>query len=114
MIYAVLIFIFVIGADLLTDVQRYFAKRKVNHTRGAILRCIGLGPSVYFLGWQSIPMMFLLYLILFNGFYNLLIGQKWEFLGTTSKLDRMQAKVPKWIKYACFIVSLLIYLKFKV
>jgi hypothetical protein len=111
MIYAVLIFIFVIGADLFTDVDRYFGKRKVNHTRGAILRCIGLAPVVYFLCWQSIPMLFFLYLILFNGFYNLLIGQKWEFLGTTSKLDRMQAKIQKWVKYVLLILSIYFYVK---
>lgn len=109
MIFAVLIFIFVIGVDLLTDVQRYYAKRRVNHVRGGILRCIGLAPVVWLLGWQSIPMLFFLYLILFNGFYNLLIGQSWEFLGTTAKLDRLQAKVPKWVKYALLVASILFY-----
>lgn len=112
MILGVAIFFLVLAVDLFTDVRLFYKKKKVNHTRGLILRLIGLAPGIYLLGWLVIPAMGFLYLILFNGFYNVLIGQRWGFIGSTAKLDRLQAKVPKWIKYAGFVVFLLIYLKY--
>ena len=111
MIWGILIFIAVLVIDLWTDVDRYFDGRKVNHTRGAIFRVIGLAPAVYFMGWLSAPMLFFLYIILFNGLYNTFIGQKWEYVGDTAKMDRLQRKYPilKTIKYIAFIASAILY-----
>lgn len=102
MIYGIAIFISVLCVDLYTDVRLFYKKKKVNHIRGAALRCIGLAPAVWFLGWLSIPMIFFWYLTLFNGIYNLFINQKWEFVGTTAKLDIWQRE-NKWFKPAKYI-----------
>lgn len=105
MIWGLAIFILVLAVDLYTDVRLFYKKRKVKHGRGAVLRCIGLAPAVYLLGWLAIPSMFFWYLILFNGFYNILINQKWEFLGTTAKMDKWQRK-NKWFKPFKYISAL--------
>lgn len=111
MIYGLAIFAIVLAVDLFTDVRRYYQKRKVNHSRGLVLRLVGLAPAVYLIGLESIPMLGFGYLVLFNGLYNLLIGQKWEFVGTTAVLDRWQRRNPwfKWSKYAGLIISTVIY-----
>lgn len=112
MIYGLTIFTIVLTIDLFTDVRLYYQKKKVNHTRGAVLRCIGLAPAVYFLGWIAIPAMFFVYLILFNGLYSVLIGQKWGFIGTSAKLDRWQRRNKwfSWFKYLAAIGFTILYL----
>jgi len=112
MIYAVLLFILVLSVDLVTDVRLYDKGLQPNKTRGALLRVIGLAPCVYWLGPWSIPGLFFLYLILFNGFYNILIGQPWEFLGTTSKIDLFLARFPVYLKYLFLIFFILLYLTY--
>ena len=112
MIIAFMIFKLTLLVDLVTDVRLYFGRKKVNHVRGAILRILALSPVVYLLGWQSIPMLFFLYMVLFNGLYNRCIGQKWEFLGTTSFLDRIQSKyrILVLVKYIGLITSITFYI----
>lgn len=112
MIYGLTIFIVVLAVDLFTDVRLYYQKKKVNHTRGAVLRCAGLAPAVYFLGWPAIPAMGFTYLILFNGLYNVLIGQKWGFIGTSAKLDKWQRRNKwfSWFKYVAAIGSIILYI----
>lgn len=112
MIYGLSIFVLVLATDLFTDVRLYYRKRKVNHSRGAVLRIVGLVPAVYFLGWIAIPAMGFIYLILFNGLYNVLIGQKWGFIGTTAKLDKWQRRNKwfSWFKYAAAIGFTILYL----
>jgi len=110
MIYSVLLFVLVLAVDLITDVWLYREGAQPDKFRGTILRCIGLAPCVYWLGWRSVPLIFFLYLILFNGFYNLLIGQRWEFLGTTSIIDRYLAKLPRILKYILLTFSIIFYL----
>jgi hypothetical protein len=112
MIYGLAIFFIVLAVDLFTDIRLYYKNKKVNHIRGAIFRVIGLAPAVWLMGWLSIPMLFFAYLILFNGTYNIFINRPWEFLGTTSELDRLQKKIPKFIKYLLLIISIYLYVKF--
>jgi len=112
MIYAVLLFILVLAVDLVTDVRLYDKGLQPDKFRGAILRTVGLAPCVYWLGPWSIPGLFFLYLILFNGFYNILIGQRWEFLGTTSKIDLFLARLPRFLKYILLIFSILLYITY--
>ena len=101
MIYGILILILTIGVDLITDVNLYYKKGKVNHVRGAALRLICLAPASYLMGWQFIPLILFAYWILFEGFYNLLIGQKWNYVGETARIDKLQRKYPViyWLKY---------------
>lgn len=112
MIWGAAIFVLVLVVDLYTDVRLFYKKRKVNHGRGAILRCIGLAPAVYLLGWWVIPAMFFWYLILFNGFYNILINQKWEYVGITAKMDKWQRKNKwfKWLKYIAAVGFTILYI----
>jgi hypothetical protein len=100
-----------LGIDVFTDVRLFYKKKRVNHFRGALLRLIGLIPAVYLLGWLSIPMIGFWYMTLFNGVYNLFIGQRWEFVGTTAKLDRIQRKHNwlRYVKYAGLILSTILY-----
>lgn len=111
MIYGILIFLATISADLITDVGRYYDKKKVNHTRGALLRLIGIVPAAYFMGWVSAPMLLFWYWVLFNGLYNVFIGKEWEFVGTTAWIDRMIRKHPwiNWVKYGGLVNATILY-----
>jgi hypothetical protein len=111
-IAGIAIFIITLCVDLYTDLRLFYQKKHVNHFRGAALRCIGLAPAIYFLGWWSIPMLFFWYLVFFNGIYNLFINQSWEFVGATAAMDKLQRKHPwlKFVKYAGLIGSTFLYI----
>ncbi|MEP7375525.1 MAG: hypothetical protein ABI675_19425 [Chitinophagaceae bacterium] len=108
----IILVIATICIDLFTDIRLFYKKKKVNHTRGALLRLIGLIPAVYFMGWLSIPMIGFWYMVLFNGIYNIFIGKRWEFVGVTARLDVIQRKHPwlKYVKYIGLILSTILYI----
>lgn len=90
----IIIFVITLVIDLYTDLWRWRHKMTINHTRGVLLRAIGLIPSIYLLsspiGWTTVAMLFLVgfvYWFLFDGLFNLLRGYKWWSTGTDDPDD---------------------------
>lgn len=95
MIYGIAIAVITLVIDLWTDIKRWTDGRGVSHVRGAALRAIGLIPASILLGWWA-PLMLGLYMILFNGILARLKGLSFWYLGTTSAIDRLLNRLPKW------------------
>lgn len=111
--------------DVRTDFARW-DKGTVNHVRGAWLRLLGFVPTTL-LDWHSV-LLWLPYWPLFDGVLGVWKREQWRqrngiaycpfgwfYLGTTSRLDRMQHKY-KWlvgVKYGLAGAALIIYLTFK-
>lgn len=104
MIYGIIIWLITLVIDLWTDVRLWYKKKKVNHVRGALLRLLGLIPACYFAKWFA-PVLLFAFWISFNGFYNILTGQKWFRKGTTAKLD----KLPVWVPYVGLVASVIVW-----
>lgn len=68
----------------------------VNHTRGAILRLIGIGVSIIFIGWAGVLPSLLLYWFLFDSWMGYAMVEDVTYIGGTSWLDKLQRK----FKYA--------------
>ena len=110
MIWGLVIFLVTLVAKLNYDLWQYHSRKTINHAREAAVVFILLTVASWLSGWISAPMWFLGFWILFNGIFNILIGQKWGYLGSTAKLDILETKY-KWItavKYALFIASVII------
>lgn len=121
--WGIILFIATLIVDLITDYRRHLKGTGINHTRGAILRLIGLVPAGIFLSFsktfQVLPhiwvvplLMICMYWIIFNGFFNVLIGQKWGYLGTTAWLDRKEQEYP-WLtpgKYIGAVASIIMFI----
>jgi hypothetical protein len=114
-IYGIIIWLLTLIIDLWTDYRLYLKYRNTvrpkgygNHVRGALLRVIPLAVASFFAKWLS-PVLLFGYWILFNGFYNILTGQKWFRKGTTAKLD----KLPVWVPYVGLAVSAITYVLIK-
>jgi hypothetical protein len=100
-------------ADLWTDYRMYLTGKPVNHIRGAWLRLIGLVPAALLIGWPGVVTLFS-YWAIFDVCYALLIGQKWNYIGTTSWLDKQQRVFPGlvWLKFigaGASIITAIIY-----
>jgi hypothetical protein len=110
LIWAFLIFFATLAIDLYTDIRLFYRRRPVKHVRGAILRLLGLIPACLFGGWVFVPFAFFGYWSLFDTLWGLFTSRKWPFIGSTSKLDRLQRKYPAllWFKYLGFIASIVI------
>jgi len=96
MILSAIIFLAILGVDLLTDLRRYLKREKINHVRGFLLRIAGLIPSVVFLPHDHVlgaAVEGLLYMTLFNGLFNIMIGQNWFYIGSTSWIDKQMRKL---------------------
>lgn len=113
MIIAWLIWLATLVIDLFTDVRRYYQRRAVDHTRGAVLRLFGLVPACALGGWAFIPVALFGYWILFNGLYNVFTGRRWFYVGGTANLDKLERRYPwiVWVKYLAFLTSIIIYAK---
>lgn len=108
MIPALAIWLAVLVIDLLTDYHQW---AKVNHIRGALLRCIGLAiPAVLYL-----PTLYLLplYHVLFNGILASMKGLGWFYVGTTARLDRLIRRFPilYLIIYALATVGVILFIE---
>lgn len=68
----------------------------VNHNRGAILRLIGIGVSVIFIGWWGILPAFFVYWWAFDSWMGYVMVKDVTYIGGTSFLDKLQRK----FKYA--------------
>lgn len=106
-------FLLVLCIDVITDVK---LGEGVNHTRGALIRTLGLIPSLVFfimakgvererilwIGLIALIMMGFNYLNLFDGFYNLCRGYSWFFTGSEdgagdAKTDNFFQAIPIWL-----------------
>lgn len=125
----ILIFLAVLIVDLITDYRRHLSKKPINHTKGFFLRLAGLIPAILFLpglkvwesGWglnqfvdtvYGAGMIGMLYLILFNGIFGVLIAGNFFFLGTTSKIDRLMRRLGIWawvIQYGLLVAFTILY-----
>lgn len=112
MIYGIIIFFVMLGLKLAVDVKLYQSRKVNNHKLGPALVFIGLIICSYLAGWLSTPMWFFGWWVLFDGFYNILIGQPWLRVGETAWLDRMQRKYHglPWLKYTMAILSIILYI----
>lgn len=112
LIIAVCLFAAVLIGKLAVDFQLYQSRKVNEHLLGPVIVFIVLVVCSFLAGWKSVGIWFMGYWILFNGFYAVLIGQKWGFLGTTSKLDIFERK-NKWVtpaKYILFIGSVIFFI----
>lgn len=89
--WAVLIILVTLAVDLWTDYRR--RNGQVNHIRGFWLRLIGFVPAVI-VGGLYAPWLVFPYWAVFDGWMGLLLKQGWFYLGTTSRLDRVQRHYP--------------------
>lgn len=103
--------------DLITDYRIRISGKQVNHTRGALLRVIGLIPAGLFLSLSpefkpllqavAVPgMFFFTYWSLFDPAYNILTGEKVFYIGGTASLDKLQRK-HRWLVPGKYIASVL-------
>ena len=112
----------VLTIDLVTDYRLWLKYRNqvkpegsVKHTYGALIRMAGLAaPIVLTFPWLASAIIFG-YWIFFDGIFNLLTGENWFRIGTTSTIDKFQLKYPwaRWIKYIGFILSVLLFFVIK-
>lgn len=124
MLYALILFLIILGVDLWTDSRRIRKGLSIDHTRGAIFRALGLLPSTILLAndlriWIvpgliiSDLLIFSLWWLLFDGFLNLLIGKPWTSVGTTSSLDKILSEMTageRWfLKLSLILISAFIY-----
>lgn len=86
---AIFVFIAVLLIDLFTDYQLWKHKKPINHTRGSLLRLIGLAPCVILLRLSSTPLIFFLYWTLFDGLFNIIRKQPFWSTGTNDPDDAL-------------------------
>lgn len=89
------LFILTLIIDLITDYRLWLKKKTVQHIRGALLRCVGLIPAFFLMGWRSLGLA-LVYWVLCDGLMGVLIARNFFFIGTTSKLDQLKTKY-RWL-----------------
>jgi hypothetical protein len=109
MILAVIVFVAAIVAKLVVDYNKWEKGEKVDHNKEAwyaagvatVLTIIG--------GLESLPMWVFLGWTLFDILFALTMGQKWDYVGDTSQLDKLQRKYPflKYAKYSLAILSVI-------
>lgn len=115
MIWSLIIFFATLIGKLANDLNLYHSRKVNKHWVGAIYITGALIICSLIVGWKTAPMWFFSYWALFDTAYALLIGQKWYYTGDTAYLDKLQKQYPviKWIKYAGFIISVVVILLFK-
>jgi hypothetical protein len=94
-LYAIILFTATLTIDLATDYRRWLRGKPINHTRGAVLRLIGLLPAVVLLSWHgsfwlivaATLMTGFLYINLFDGLFNILRGFPWFYPGSDGPED---------------------------
>jgi hypothetical protein len=109
MVIAVILFFLTLAAKLAVDVRLYLSGKPNRHTLGPVIVFVVLVACSWIAGWLTLPLWFLGWSILFNGLYNVLIGQGWWYLGTTARLDRFERRHP-WVtivKYSLFTATIL-------
>lgn len=95
MIYAIAITAITLAIDLWTDLRRWMNERKINHVRGALLRCIGLIPACWLAGWFS-GVLLASYWLFFDGLLATFKGFGFWYAGSTSVFDRLMGRMPVW------------------
>lgn len=121
LLLAFVIFSATLAVDLYTDIRRWKKNQPVSHTRGAILRLVGLIPVIYLLTWPSAPFVCFLYWFLFDGLYNTFRKFGWWFTGSDDKddakldnfLQGLKVRQIKVIKVGGMVVSFAFYLVMK-
>lgn len=111
MILGLIIFILTLAAKLVYDVNQYNKHLTINHAKEAFFVSLALLGASFFGGWLSVPIWFFGFWVLFDGFFNLFINQKWGYIGNTAKLDQLQHKYPflTWIKYVALAASITLF-----
>lgn len=104
MIPGLLIYALTLIADLATDYRIWLHKHTVNHIRGGLLRCIGLIPAMWLLWPWGLGLVFT-YWVAMDAGIGLLIARNPLFLGTTSRLDRLQF-AHRWLVWLKFILGI--------
>lgn len=109
MLISLLIFITTLGVDLYTDL-RLWDSGKINHKRGAIIRCLALAVAAVF----DVKILLLLpgYACVFDCLLCLFRGLPVFYVGTTSALDKLQRRYPAlvWVKFGLGAAGVAAYL----
>jgi hypothetical protein len=115
LIIALCLFAAVLIARLIYDVHLYMSGKPNTHFTGPVITVAVLIACTVLAGWLSGPMWFLSFWAIFDPAYNLLIGQKAGFIGTTAGLDQLQHKYPflVWVKYCGAVVSIILFILFR-
>lgn len=111
LIIALIIFFATLVIKLAVDYRLWLRGKTNRHLLGPIIVLTCLVVCSVLAGWLSTPMWFFGWWAIFDSLYALLIGQKWYYTGSTSKLDKWQATSPalKWLKYVMVPVSIILY-----
>lgn len=131
LIAGIIIFVIVLAIDVITDLRLGYT---INHTRGLILRCIGILPclicfviasdnqKIFLMSFVVLAMVGINYMNLFDGFYNIFRGHGWFFTGSEdgagdAKTDNFLQAIPLWaqvlFKIGGSISMIFIYIKLK-
>lgn len=112
MLAAFILFFAMMALKVGADVKLYQLRKVNKHVLGPALVLLGLIACSILAGWVSTPMWFFCWWVLFDGVYNLFIGQRWTFIGTTAKLDILQRKHPVlvWVKYLGAVLSVILFI----
>lgn len=108
----------IFGVTLITklnlDYRQYLKGKPIRHALEAAIVFVLLIVASYFSGWAAAPMFFFGFWILFDGCFNVLIGQPWGRIGETAALDKAMRKYPVlvWFKYIGFIASIIFFIWF--
>lgn len=102
---AIAIFAATLIGKLLFDRHRHFSRKVINHKGEAVIVAIALVAASWMAGWVSIWTCF-------DTGFGLLIARDPLFLGTSSELDRAQAKY-RWLqvlKYVSALTSIILFI----
>lgn len=108
MIPALLIFLAALAGKLAFDLHLYFSNKTNKHTTGPAIVVVILLVCSWVAGWITTGVWFFGWWIIFNILYALFIGQDWNYIGNTSKLDKFERK-HTWVsvvKIFVFVASI--------
>jgi hypothetical protein len=109
---AISIFCFAFAGKLIYDVSLYKKEKKNNHFIGGAAVLVVIAVCSLLGGWLSIPMWLFCWWALFDPAYAKSIHQKWNYIGTTAWLDKLQSTYPviTYIKFGGAIISIILYI----
>lgn len=116
-VLGVLFFLLILSGDLIIDYRKWKKETPIDHSKKWIRGILLLLPTVFLAVPMALPLItrniycgflvYILYWTLFDGVFNLIRGQKWNFNDpdpTDSNTDQIQQKY-RWLWVAKIVVS---------
>lgn len=112
MVAALFIFALTLAGKLVFDAKEHFGRKTIDHSKEAAIVIILLVVASLAWGWKdwlfagAYLLAFLsIFWAVFDSAFGLIIARNPFYLGTTSKLDRLQTKY-LWIQVAKYVVAM--------